>query len=248
MKEKRSVRDSIVMAVFTVLIGVCLVFMVISLVRVLTLIKPEEAERIAYKDAGIEPPYSVTELKRENGRYQYDIEFYADGIVYHYAVLAKDGVLLSRRTKGSGLLQQQKEPDATLTATETTAPETTVPETTVAETTAPGTTVAETTVPETTVPETEPTTAPGTEPETAATDEARSDEEPDPARVENARKTALSNIGLADRLNDAEFTDTTWTKEGDKFILTFTFTIDDTEYVCTISEHGEFYSSESHPK
>lgn len=207
----------------------------------------DAAERIAYKDADTTPPYSRTELSFANGHFQYDIEFYMDGITYTYAIRAKDGALLSRSTRGTGLLQQKTDATEAPTEAETTAPETTAVETTVAETTVPETTVTETTEP-TTVPETEPTTASEAQPETAATDVAQSDEKPDPARVEHAKTTALSNMGLADRLNDAVFTDTTWVKEGDKFILTYTFTIDDTEYVCTISEHGEFVSSESHPK
>lgn len=229
--------------IFTV-IGLLIAAAVIAVTAVMSsFIGKEAAEQIAYKDAGLTPPYSRTELGFEDGRFLYTVEFFSDGITYEYSILAKDGTLIHRNTSGSGnIISKQKTTEAP--PAETTAPETTAPETP-AETAAPETAAPETTPPETAAPETQPA---ATEAPADSGNSADPNEAPDPDRVEHAKTTALSNMGLADRLNDAEFTDTKWTKEGDKFILEFTFTIDDTEYVCKISEHGEFYSSESHPK
>ncbi len=61
----------------------------------------DAAEQIAFKDAGVTPSFCKDDLEFDDGHYQYEIEFYVDGIEYEYIILAKDGTLRYRNSKGA---------------------------------------------------------------------------------------------------------------------------------------------------
>ncbi|MBQ8514377.1 MAG: PepSY domain-containing protein [Ruminococcus sp.] len=71
-----------------------------------TLIGKAEAEEAARKDAGLtvaEVSGSRTELDFEDGRFQYEVDFYSNGVEYEYVILAKDGTVIKRDTDGERL-------------------------------------------------------------------------------------------------------------------------------------------------
>lgn len=207
-----------------------------------SLIGKDAAEQIACKDAGVEPPYCRTELEFENGHFQYDVEFYVNGIEYEYYILAKNGEMLFRNTKGAGLLIQDSTAEASIPETEApvTEPESEAP-------TAEPETQAPETEPETQTPETEPETeAPATEPD--AESEAGEEQPVDEAELAHAKVIAMSGAGLMDRQDEVEFTDEKWYTEGDKLIFEFKFYLDETEYEYKVSAFGEVLKASSWPK
>lgn len=206
----------------------------------------EAAERIAYKDAGVEPPYSRTELEFENGHFQYEVEFYVNGIEYEYQILAKDGSLLHRNTKGSGVLVPQEDvPQKTATEPPTEAPAEETETETQAPTEAPTEAPAE-------APTEAPTEAPAeaeTQPEAQQTQTNNSDAPPPSQEViDHAKIIALSNMGLMDKQNEVVFTDEQWVPEGEGYIFTFKMELEDTEYEAKVNSFGALLEQSSKPK
>lgn len=71
-----------------------------------TLINKEEAKEAALRDAGLsasEISGCRTELDYDDGRFQYEVEFYSNGTEYEYVIQAKDGGIISRDIDTDGV-------------------------------------------------------------------------------------------------------------------------------------------------
>lgn len=127
----RNIKDLFATPKKTILTSTCIVALVIA-IGTGTVFAAEEtaksksigrenAESIAFADAGIDPSaVSVlrTDFDRENGQYVYEIEFYVDGVAYDYVLDANSGEVLARDVVG--------QPKPVSTTAPTTVP-TTVP-------------------------------------------------------------------------------------------------------------------------
>lgn len=68
-----------------------------------TLITKAEAENAALRDAGLneeEASALRTKLEFDDGRFQYEVDFYSNGTEYEYLIQAKDGEIIARDIEG----------------------------------------------------------------------------------------------------------------------------------------------------
>lgn len=69
-----------------------------------TLITKAEAAAVALRDVGCnesEASALRTRLTFDDGRFQYEVDFYNNGIAYEYSIQAKDGDIIARDMEGS---------------------------------------------------------------------------------------------------------------------------------------------------
>lgn len=60
----------------------------------------ENAKNIAFADAGVTNAVRVfAEYELDDGRFVYDVDFYADGVEYEYHVLASDGTVVKKKAE-----------------------------------------------------------------------------------------------------------------------------------------------------
>lgn len=99
--KKKTIAAVIVIAVIIVLIAAA----VISVLAIRSfLISKSEARDIALNDAGLEmPDVSAlrTRLDFDDGRFQYEVDFYCNGAEYEYKIQAKDGDIIERDIDGN---------------------------------------------------------------------------------------------------------------------------------------------------
>ena len=75
-----------------------------------SLISKAEASEIALGDAGLsegEVTALRTKLDFDDGHFQYDVDFYSNGIEYEYTIQAKDGGVISRDVDGGNFVQRE---------------------------------------------------------------------------------------------------------------------------------------------
>ena len=89
-----------------IILVLCVVVIIaaISVVAVKsTLITSEEAKTVALQDAGLseaEASALLTRLAFDDGRFQYEVDFYNNGTRYEYLIQAKDGDIIARDIEG----------------------------------------------------------------------------------------------------------------------------------------------------
>lgn len=101
-----------------IIVTVCMV-VVIAAVSVIavksTLITKAEAKAVALRDTGLseaEASALYARLEFDDGRFQYEVDFYSNGTEYEYLIQAKDGEIIARDIDGS-----QPDTDRNSTAT-----------------------------------------------------------------------------------------------------------------------------------
>ena len=101
--------------VSTIVIGIVLLIFLISLGAIAVgrgFIGKSAAKRVALQDAGLEEA-DVSALRArldfDDGRFQYEVDFYCDGVEYDYAIQAGDGDIISRDIEGGGSAYRQNE-------------------------------------------------------------------------------------------------------------------------------------------
>ncbi len=88
--------------------GICIVAVVIAAGGIIcksVLITGTEAKAVALKDAGLseaEASALRARLEFDDGRFQYEVDFYNNGTEYEYSIQAKNGEIISRDIDGSG--------------------------------------------------------------------------------------------------------------------------------------------------
>ena len=89
------------------IISALCVVVVIAAVSVMavrsSLITKEEAKTVALRDAGLneaEASALRARLEFDDGRFQYEVDFYNDGTTYEYRIQAKDGDIIARDIEG----------------------------------------------------------------------------------------------------------------------------------------------------
>lgn len=91
-----------------IIIAVCMVVVIVtaSVTAVKsTLITKAEAKAVALRDAGLseaEASALRTRLEFDDGRFQYEVDFYSNGTEYEYLIQAKDGEIIARDIDGGG--------------------------------------------------------------------------------------------------------------------------------------------------
>lgn len=90
-----------------IIVTVCMV-VVIAAVSVIaiksTLITKAEAKAVALRDTGLseaEASALYARLEFDDGRFQYEVDFYSNGTEYEYLIQAKDGEIIARDIDGS---------------------------------------------------------------------------------------------------------------------------------------------------
>ena len=101
--------------VSTIVIGIVLLIFLISLGAIAVgrgFIGKSAAKRVALQDAGLEEA-DVSALRArldfDDGRFQYEVDFYCDGVEYDYAIQAGDGDIISRDIEGGGNAYRRNE-------------------------------------------------------------------------------------------------------------------------------------------
>ena len=103
-----------------VITTLCIVFLVLAAAAAAvwavrsSQISRSEAIAAALADAGLkESAVSAlrARLEFDDGRFQYEVEFYCDGVTYEYAVQAKDGDIISRDIEGGSALGRSGQGD-----------------------------------------------------------------------------------------------------------------------------------------
>lgn len=94
--------------VSTIVIGIVLLIFLTSIGAIVVgrgFIGKSAAKRVALRDAGLEEA-DVSALRArldfDDGRFQYEVDFYCDGVEYDYAIQAGDGDIISRDIEGGG--------------------------------------------------------------------------------------------------------------------------------------------------
>ncbi len=147
----RAVISSICILLILCIIAAIIAFFVLKN----TLIGKDEARDIALEDANISRSDTSrlrTSLEYDDGYFEYDVEFYVDGIEYEYVIDGEDGGIIKRDIDGK---RQNTAPNVTTTAPEQSA----APAVTTAETSAEANTPQVTTAPQGVPTGTETTTA-----------------------------------------------------------------------------------------
>lgn len=92
----------------TIISGICIAAVVIAAGVIIcksTLITGTEAKAVALKDAGLNEAEALAlraRLEFDDGRFQYEVDFYNNGTEYEYSIQAKNGEIISRDIDGSG--------------------------------------------------------------------------------------------------------------------------------------------------
>ncbi|MDE7207602.1 MAG: PepSY domain-containing protein, partial [Lachnospiraceae bacterium] len=100
---------------------ICIVVIVaaVSVIAVKsTLITKAEAKAVALRDAGVseaEASALRARLEFDDGRFQYEVDFYNNGTTYEYSIQAKDGDIIARDVEG-GAIEKHYEQDFALDA------------------------------------------------------------------------------------------------------------------------------------
>lgn len=156
MKKLFSTPLRAVISAICILLILCIIAaIIIFIVLKNTLIGKDEARDIALEDAGFSRSDTSrlrTSLEYDDGYFEYDVDFYVDGIEYEYVIDGEDGDIIKRDIDGK---RQNAAPNVTTTAPEQAAS----PTETTAETTAEATTPQATTAPQGVPTGTETTTA-----------------------------------------------------------------------------------------
>lgn len=90
-------------AVISVICMVVVIAAIIAIAVKSTLITKTEAKAVALGDAGLnEAEASALRIRLEfdDGRFQYEVEFYNNGSEYEYFIQAKDGAIIARDIEG----------------------------------------------------------------------------------------------------------------------------------------------------
>lgn len=99
---KRAIISTACIAVVVVAIAVG-IFFATGLFARSSSIGEANAQNFAFTDAGVDPASAQlvkTSFDRENGRYIYEVEFYANGVEYEYWIDAENGAVLRRDSDG----------------------------------------------------------------------------------------------------------------------------------------------------
>lgn len=101
--------------VSTIVIGIVLLIFLTSIGAIVVgrgFIGKSAAKRVALQDAGLEEA-DVSALRArldfDDGRFQYEVDFYCDGVEYDYAIQAGDGDIISRDIEGGGSAYRRNE-------------------------------------------------------------------------------------------------------------------------------------------
>lgn len=101
--------------VSTIVIGIVLLIFFTSIGAIAVgrgFIGKSAAKRVALQDAGLEEA-DVSALRArldfDDGRFQYEVDFYCDGVEYDYAIQAGDGDIISRDIEGGGNAYRRNE-------------------------------------------------------------------------------------------------------------------------------------------
>lgn len=101
--------------VSTIVIGIVLLIFLTSIGAIVVgrgFIGKSAAKRVALQDAGLEEA-DVSALRArldfDDGRFQYEVDFYCDGVEYDYAIQAGDGDIISRDIEGGGNAYRRNE-------------------------------------------------------------------------------------------------------------------------------------------
>lgn len=101
--------------VSTIVIGIVLLIFLTSIGAIAVgrgFIGKSAAKRVALQDAGLEEA-DVSALRArldfDDGRFQYEVDFYCDGVEYDYAIQAGDGDIISRDIEGGGSAYRRNE-------------------------------------------------------------------------------------------------------------------------------------------
>ncbi len=145
MKKLFSTPLRAVISTICILLILCIIAAIIAFfVLKNTLIGKDEARDIALEDAGFSRSDTSrlrTGLEYDDGYFEYDVEFYVDGVEYEYVIDGEDGGIIKRDIDGK---RQSAAPNVTTTAPEQAA----APAETTAETSAEATTPQVTTAPQ----------------------------------------------------------------------------------------------------
>lgn len=91
-----------------IIVTVCMVVVIVTasvLAVKSTLITKAEAKAVALGDTGLseaEASALRTRLEFDDGRFQYEVDFYSNGTEYEYLIQAKDGEIIARDIDGDG--------------------------------------------------------------------------------------------------------------------------------------------------
>ena len=90
-----------------IILVICIVVVIAASVTAFksTLITKAEAKIVALKDAGLseaEASALRTRLEFDDGRFQYEVDFYNNGTEYEYLIQAKNGEIIARDIDGNG--------------------------------------------------------------------------------------------------------------------------------------------------
>lgn len=121
---------AIISIICIVVIVLAIIAAVIAIIIKSSLISKSEAEGISLNDAGFnraDVSALYTKLDFDDGRFQYEVDFYKDGTEYEYTIQAKDGDIISRDIEGGSNASKPKttlstEKDNTITSEVTTQP------------------------------------------------------------------------------------------------------------------------------
>ena len=101
--------------VSTIVIGIVLLIFLTSIGAIVVgrgFVGKSAAKSVALQDAGLEEA-DVSALRArldfDDGRFQYEVDFYCDGVEYDYAIQAGDGDIISRDIEGGGNAYRRNE-------------------------------------------------------------------------------------------------------------------------------------------
>ena len=103
-KSKKSFKLKTIIIITAVFLILLIIGAVIALK--MTLISKDEAMKAALDDAGLnksDVSGLYAELDFDHNRFQYEVDFYSDGIEYEYNILAKNGEIISRDIDNDGM-------------------------------------------------------------------------------------------------------------------------------------------------
>lgn len=114
MKKFFSTPKRALISIICIIVFVLAVIAAVSMIVIKSsLISKSEAKAIALQDSGLkESDVSAlhAELDFDDGRFQYEIDFYRDGTEYEYVIQARDGGIISRDIEGGRNNSSQNSP------------------------------------------------------------------------------------------------------------------------------------------
>ena len=102
-------------AAISVICAVVVIVVICVMAARSTLITRAEAAAVALGDAGLgeeEASALRTRFEFDDGRFQYEVDFYNNGITYEYLIQAKDGDIIARDIEGNHTPDAGEQPDA----------------------------------------------------------------------------------------------------------------------------------------